>query len=157
MGGRSSSSRINGSANATLSSASAEQLRNIQALNANNPNVLMDVANEVARRSSTMSYRDAGYAVSDTVKSNLSNMFYRIPSINEYIGEGSGRIEFHLDDYDGRSVTKATISNWFRNANDSTLLNNFDVDIRRSKHYSGWSTRESDGFDYTIILKRKNL
>lgn len=50
MGGRSSSSRINGSANVALSSASAEQLRNIQALNANNPNVLMDVANEVARR-----------------------------------------------------------------------------------------------------------
>lgn len=50
MGGRSSSSRINGSANAVLSSASAEQLRNIQALNANNPNVLMDVANEVGLR-----------------------------------------------------------------------------------------------------------
>ena len=89
-------------------------------------------------------------AVSDTrnvVYSNLNNMFYRTPEISE----GSDSIRFHLDHNDSPNVTAATVRRWFKG---NELSNNFDIDVSRSKHISGWHG-ESDGHDYVITIKRK--
>lgn len=81
------------------------------------------------------------YRLEDVVRSNLSKMFYCQVDIKA--ARNGESVEFHLDNYDAKSVPSSTVKRWFKEEG-------IKVSVCREAHYRGWSSTEKDGYDYTV-------